>query len=169
MAAGWSTSPEGAYAYRGELKVPPRTILRGAGMGLVTLWWGKGGFALDGGSSERRLDDANVTPPNLITGGTFGLEDLSLYLPREYGTGITAGDGFEMQRVRIRVDRYWIRSGQREDGVTLNMGNGCRVTDCDILAKGIGFVFSGGRDDLIARNRVQAGKCPIGMQKAATV
>jgi hypothetical protein len=158
--------PEGTYAIDGQLVVPPHTTLRGAGMGLVILWWGKKGFGLDGGSSERRLDDTSTTPPNLITGGEFRVEDLSLYTPRKYDSVIVAGDNFRMQRVRVRVDRYWIRSGEREEGTTVLMGNGSRVTDCDLLGKGVVFALSSGRNILIARNRVMAGKSPFSLQRS---
>ncbi len=151
--------PPGKYAMQGTMTVPPHTLLRGAGAGLTLLWWGRGGFALDGGSEERHLQSADAAIPSpLIQGGTFGLEDLSLYLPREYGQAISAGDGFRMQRVRIRIDRYWIRGGEREDGLTLRMGDNGQVTDCDILARGVAFAFGGGHNELIARNIVQAGK-----------
>ncbi len=156
--------PEGAYALQGQLQVPPRTTIRGEGMGLVTLWWGNSGFALDGGSSARRLDDTNTTPANLIVGTQFGLEDMSLYFPREYQEAIHTGDNFRMRHVRIRVDRYWIRRGQREDGTTLSLGNNCRVTDCDILGKGVVFTFNSGHNEIIARNRVMAGKSPFSLQ-----
>ena len=151
--------PSGKYAMQGTMTVPPRTLLRGAGSGLTLLWWGKGGFALDGGSEERHLQSANAAIPSpLIQGGTFGLENLSLYLPREYSQAISAGEGFRMRRVRIRIDRYWIRGGEREDGLTLRMGSNGQVTDCDILARGVAFAFDGGQNEVIARNTVQAGK-----------
>ena len=157
--------PEGKYALRGALQVPPHTLLRGAGMGLVALWWGKSGFALDGGSDARRLEsDDPPVPPTLISGTNFGLENLSLYLPRLYQTAIDGGEGFRMQRVRIRVDRYWIRSGEREDGLTLRLGNNGRVTDCDILARGVAFAFAPGQDIFLARNQVMAGKSPLALE-----
>lgn len=154
--------PEGQYGIQGELKTPTHTTLRGAGMGLTTLWWGKGSMALDGGSDARHLETADASiPATLLSGGAFGLEDISLYLPRAYQTAISTGDNFHMQRVRIRVDRYWIRSGQREDGLTARLGNNCQVTDCDILAKGVAFAI--GHNNLIARNKVMAGKSHISL------
>jgi hypothetical protein len=91
------------------------------------------------------------------------MEDLSLYTPRKYDTVITAGSHFQMQRVRIRVDRYWIRGGEREEGTTVLMGDGGRVTYCDLLGKGVVFAFSSGRNILIAHNRVMAGKSPFAL------
>lgn len=158
--------PEGTIAIEGQLVVPPRTVLRGAGMGLTSLWWGKKGFGLDGGNNERRLDETGGTPPNLVSGGEFGIEDLSIYTPRQYQTVVTAGPNFRMQRVRVRVDRYWIRAGEREEGTTLQISDGARVTDCDLLGKGVVFAFSTGRNIVIAHNRVLAGKSPFSMQRS---
>jgi hypothetical protein len=158
--------PEGSYSYKGVLEVPANTVLRGAGMGLVSVWWGAGGYALDGGSNQRRLDDNYGAPPNLIAGGAYGLEDMTVILPRQYDVGISSGDNFEMQRVRIRVDRFWIRPGQREDGTTLRIGSNCRVTDCDILGKGVIFQFNSCHDDIIARNTISAGKSPFALERA---
>ncbi len=158
--------PEGKYAFVGELKMPPRTVLKGEGMGQTVLRFGKGGFALDGGSDARRLtNEDEKTPPNLISGGAFGVQDLSLYLPRVYQTGISTGDDFSMQRVRIRADRYWIRSGEREHETTLRLGNNCRVTDCDILSQGVGITYAG-RNELIARNTIYAGKSNIALERS---
>ena len=158
--------PKGKYAYQGELKMPPRTVLKGEGMGQTVLRFGKGGFALDGGSDARRLDNEDEkAPPNLISGGAFGISDLSLYLPRVYQTGISTGDDFWMQRTRIRVDRYWIRDGQREHEVALRLGNNCRVTDCDILSQGVGIAYAG-RNEIIARNKIYAGKSNISLERS---
>ncbi len=158
--------PEGKYAYQGELKMPPRTVLKGEGMGQTVLRFGKGGFALDGGSDARRLDNEDEkAPPNLISGSAFGISDLSLYMPRVYQTGISTGDDFWMQRTRIRVDRYWIRDGQREHETTLRMGNNCRVTDCDILSQGVAIAFNPGNNELIARNTIYAGKSNIALER----
>ena len=44
--------PRRRYGIKGEIAVPPRTVLRGEGMGLVVLWWGSGRFNLDGGGQE---------------------------------------------------------------------------------------------------------------------
>ena len=155
----------GKYAFQGELQVPPRTILKGAGEGTVAIRWGKGGFALDGGSSARRLQDADeAVPGSLISGSAFALEDLSLYLPRHYQTGIASGDGFGMQRVRVRVDRYWQRSGERENDVLMRIGSHCRVLDCDILAQGVAISFGRGRDEIIARNTIAAGKSHLALE-----
>ncbi len=62
--------PAGRYGIQGDLDVPPRTVLKGEGTGLVVLWWGKGRFNLDGGSDEgleAGREGANL-PPTLIHG-----------------------------------------------------------------------------------------------------
>lgn len=162
--------PEGKYAITGEIQAPPHTILRGAGMGLSLLWWGKGGFALDGGSDARHLDnqDGDV-PPRLISGAGFAIEDMSLYLPRLYQTAIETGADFRLQRVRIRVDRYWIRDGKREDGLTLRLDDNGQVLDCDILARGVAIAFAHGRNERIARNRIMAGKAHFALERGEHV
>jgi hypothetical protein len=149
--------PAGVYTLQAPLQAPPHTMLRGQGMGLVTLWWGKGDMALDGGSSQRRLNAADsAVPPTMISGSEFGIEDLTLVLPRLYQTGIETGDGFRMRQVRMRVDRYWIRSGEREYALAMRLGNKCQITDCDILARGV--AFTSGRGLVVARNQIMAGK-----------
>ena len=155
--------PAGIYSLHEALRVPPHTLLQGEGMGRVSLWWGKGNISLDGGSSERRIDaEDKVVLPELITGAQFGIEELSLFLPRMYQTAIDAGDGFRMYKVRVRVDRYWIRPGEREDGLVLRMKDDSQVTDCDILSRGVGMTV--GRNDVIARNRILAGKSNVSLE-----
>lgn len=44
--------PAGRYAMKGSIDVPKNTLLRGEGMGIVTLWWGSGHFNLDGGGDQ---------------------------------------------------------------------------------------------------------------------
>jgi hypothetical protein len=157
--------PPGVYTLHSPLQIPPHTILQGAEMGLVTLWWGKGNMALDGGSSERRLNEADKTvPPVMISGARFRLENMSIVLPRLYQTGIQAEDHLRMHRIRILVDRYWIRPGDREDGLAVRPGDDSTITDCDIISRGVGI--TAGRGDVIARNRIQAGKSNIDLAHA---
>ncbi len=149
--------PAGVYTLRAPLNIPPNTILKGEGMGLVTLWWGTGNMALDGGSNRRRLTAKDkINPPVMISGDRYGIEDLTLIMPRMYHTGVVTGDGFRMRRVRVRVDRYWIRSGEREDGLLLQLGDNSEVTDCDIVARGVAMTSGAGM--VLARNRIAAGK-----------
>ena len=157
--------PAGRYGIKGDLDVPPRTVLEGEGMGLVVLWWGAGRFNLDGGSDEgleSEKDRARV-PATLIHGTEFALENMSLYLPLAYQTGISSAQRFQMRKVRVRVDHHWAMDGRkRPEGVVAYLGNNAEVTDCDILAKGAALIP---RDYcVIARNRIMAGKtnCPLG-------
>jgi hypothetical protein len=157
--------PAGRYGIKGDLDVPPRTLLKGEGMGLVVLWWGSGRFNLDGGSDEGLAADKDrlPVPPTLIHGPEFAIEELSLYLPLAYQTGISSDQRFRMRKVRVRVDHHWAMDGRkRPEGVVAYLGRNAEVTDCDILAKGAALVPR--QYCLIARNRVMAGKtnCPLG-------
>lgn len=163
--------PAGRYGVEGDLDVPPRTILRGEGMGLVVLWWGKGRFNLDGGSDQGlETGKQHAVPSPLIHGSEFGIEEMSIYLPLAYETAISSGERFQMRKVRVRIDHYWALDGRkRPDGVVAQLGNNAEVTDCDILAKGAALVP---RDYCwIARNRIMAGKtnCPLGGAEQAIV
>lgn len=156
--------PAGRYGIKGDLDVPPKTVLKGEGMGLVVLWWGEGRFNLDGGSDEglEAAEKANV-PPTLIHGAEFGLEEMSLYLPLAYQTGLSSDQRFYMRKVRVRVDHHWAMDGRkRPEGVVARLGRNAEVTDCDILAKGAALVPR--EYCWIARNRIMAGKtnCPLG-------
>lgn len=164
--------PAGKYGITGTLDIPPRTVLRGEGTGLVVLWWGSGRFNLDGGDQKGlgRDPDAPKPPSTLIAGREFGLEDLSLYFPLEHQTGISAGDRFRMRRVRVRVDHHWAMDGStRPEGTIARLGNNFEVADCDINAKGTGLVP--GRYGRIANNRIVAGKtnCPLGGARGVIV
>ena len=76
--------PAGRYAVKGQIEIPDHTILRGEGMGVVTLWWGTGSFNLDGGGPQGRARVEGPKPPDiLIFGRDFGLEEMSLYVPQK--------------------------------------------------------------------------------------
>ena len=163
--------PAGRYGITNELAVPPHTILRGEGEGLVVLWWGQGRFNLDGGSNlgyERATNAAKV-PPRLISGRDFTLENLSLYVPPDYQTVIDGHENVRVRHVRVRIDHYWTLHTQRYEGWVARLGNHCEVSDCDIQAKGGGI--SPGRFCVIARNRLTAGKtpCPLGGSRQVIV
>jgi len=163
--------PAGRYGIRGELSVPPRTVLRGEGTGLVVLWWGVGRFNLDGGSDMGYARNANEPrpPANLIFGRDFAIEDLSLYVPPDYETVVAAQENVRIRRVRVRIDHYWTLHTQRYEGVVVRMGRNCEVSDCDILAKGTGVIP--GDYCLVVRNQIRAGKthCPLGGARQAIV
>ncbi|MBI5834958.1 MAG: hypothetical protein HZB16_21865, partial [Armatimonadetes bacterium] len=163
--------PAGRYHLNQPLELPPRTVLRGEGMGLVTLWWGAGRFNLDGGGDQGLAKEAEPEPPgSFINGPSFGIEDLSLYLPLNHRTGIDGYGQVRLRRVRVRVDHLWALDGnKRPEGTVARLGRGFEVTDCDILAKGQGLWP--GEYGVIARNRITAGKvpCPLGGVRAVIV
>jgi hypothetical protein len=164
--------PPGRYGISGEISVPPRTLLKGAGTGVVVLWWGHGQFNLDGGGEQglARDKDKVARPSNPLHGPEFGLEDLSIYLPFDHRTGISCTEHFCMRHVRLRVDHLWTEDGsKRPEGTAVRLGNNFEVTDCDILAKGEGLVL--GQYGLVARNRVMAGKtnCTLGGSRQVIV
>ena len=161
--------PAGRYHLNGPLALPPRTILKGEGMGLVTLWWGSGKFNLDGGGDQGLAKEAEVKPPdNLISGPDFGIEDLSLYLPLEHRTGIDGFGDVRLRRVRVRVDHLWALNGnKRPEGLVARLGRNFEVSDCDIIAKGEGLKL--GECGVIARNRILAGKTPCSLGGACGV
>jgi hypothetical protein len=159
--------PAGRYTIKGPLLVPDHTLLKGEGEGLVTIWWGTGHFNLDGGGPQGRdLVDEPKPPSPLISGNDFALEDLSLYLPFRYEQGIVCDRRFRMQRVRVRVDHYWLVQG-RGGGTVARLGDNFQVTDCDILAKGDAVVP--GRFGLIARNQIRSNKSNTPMGGAQDV
>lgn len=164
--------PAGKYGIKGELTVPPRTVLKGEGMGLVVLWWGSGRFNIDGGDQKGLAYDSaqSKSPPTLISGREFGLEELSLYVPLHQRTAISAADRFHMHRVRVRVDHLWAIDGStRPEGTIARLGDNFAVTDCDIQAEGAGLIP--GRFGVVSGNRIQAGKtnCPLGGSREVIV
>jgi len=154
--------PAGTYGIQSELKMPPRTVLKGEGMGLARLWWGKGSFALDGGGSQARKEGpVEGYTGRMISGEHFHIEDLTMYVPLVCDNAIQVGKDFRMTRVRVRVDKYWMRSPQRQNGTFLRAGANFAVTDCDILAKASAIAL--GSYGVVARNKIQAGKSNVDM------
>jgi len=163
--------PAGRYRLDAPLQVPPRTLLKGEGMGLVTLWWGNGRFNLDGGGSQGLAKEAEPeTPANLISGPAFGIEHLSIYLPLAHRTGIEGFGEVRLRHVRVRVDHLWAQDGnKRPEGLVARLGRSFEVSDCDIIAKGEGLRL--GEFGVVARNRILAGKspCSLGGSRAVIV
>ncbi len=154
--------PAGRYAIKGPLNVPDNTVLKGEGMGVVTLWWGTGTFNLDGGGPQGRLPEkGDKVPDALIHGRDYGIEEMSLYLPLNYTQGIVADGRFRMNKVRVRTDHAWIPT-DRNKGAVARMGRNFQVTNCDIYATGQGLVS--GKYGLIANNKIMAMKTntPLG-------
>ena len=154
--------PAGRYKIKGAIQVPDNTVLKGEGMGVVTLWWGSGPFNLDGGGPQGRLPNKDEkVPDTLIHGRDYGIEEMSIYMPLKYVQGIVADDRFRMNKVRIRTDHAWIPTDLNQ-GTVARMGRNFQVTNCDIYAKGQGFVS--GKYGLIANNKIMAMKTntPLG-------
>lgn len=148
--------PAGRYAVKGQLEVPDNTVLKGEGMGLVTVWWGTGHFNLDGGGPQGRAKVDGPKPPSMMVfGRNYGIEDMSLYVPLDYVEGIVSDGHLRMQRVRVRIDHSWLLEG-RGEGNLVRAGKNFQITDCDLFAKGVAVVC---RDwGLVARNRILAMK-----------
>jgi len=145
--------PRGRYQIKGELKLPPGTILRGEGMELVSLYW----------------PDMEQPPPALIHGPKFGLENLSIYVQnhRHIVEDEDGSRGTFVRRVRIRANVYFMfeepgtpyRGKQtpathRKCGSAIQLrGRNFEITDCDIYASN--YAFSGLRAQcgLVARNK----------------
>ncbi len=161
--------PAGRYHLNAPLELPPRTLLKGEGMGLVTLWWGKGTFNLDGGGDKGLAKETEPEPPaSLISGPAFGIEDLSLYLPLAHRTGIHGFGEVRLRRVRVRIDHLWALDGnKRPEGLVARLGRNFEVSDCDIIAKGEGLAL--GEFGVVARNRILAGKSPCTLGGARAV
>src|SRR5205814_2161351 len=82
----------------------------------------------------RQQVEVKPLPPTLISGSDFKLEEFSMYIPLECNMAITAGDSFRMNKVRVRVDRYWGRTPERQNGNLIRTKNNFEITHCDILA-----------------------------------
>ena len=162
--------PPGRYGITGEISVPPRTLLKGAGTGIVVLWWGHGQFNLDGGGEQGLARDKDKAKPqiNPLHGPEFGLEDMSIYLPFDHQTGISCGEHFRMRRVRVRVDHFWTIDGsKRPEGTAVRTGQQFRSHRLRYPGQRRRPVL--GQYGLVARNRVMAGKtnCTLGRLAAS--
>jgi hypothetical protein len=156
--------PAGKYRVTQALEIPPGTVLKGEGQGLVVLWWGTGRFTMDGGTdvaTQSKGEDASLGLKRVLSGMSFGLEDMSLYVPRGLRSAIVAEKRLRMVRVRVRVDRAWLGNNPKS-GVVVSTGENFQVTDCDIMTPGEGL--RAGRYGVIADNRIAAGKsnCVLG-------
>ncbi len=115
----------GTYDVKGQLTIPPGTVLRGEGMGLVNLYW---------------RNDADPPRP-LIRGTRCALQDLSVYC-FNYQTVVADtpdSDRFRLERVRIRAIPDAVRSSvikpKHEPTAAVHiLGRNFQVTGCDIYA-----------------------------------
>jgi hypothetical protein len=127
--------PRGAYDVKGQLVIPPHTVLRGEGMGLVSLHW----------------PDYETPPDSLIVANDCAIEDLSLYCRNHLRviTNEPASERFHLSRVRIRANAFFMALGPGEtfrgrtapqkisEGYVLRLtGRNFQVTDCDLWGSG---------------------------------
>ncbi len=136
--------PRGRFGIQGELKLPPHTLLRGAGMTLTQLYW----------------MDMDFPDGSLITGThDFGIENIFL-VSGNLNEGITAvkpvkGDKWKnenivLYRVRtsfLHTDPITKKEGlrrfiQKAKNLNINAVN-VRVTECDFIATKGGFGIHG--------------------------
>jgi hypothetical protein len=146
--------PRGRYPVAGRLVIPPNTVLRGEAMGLVTLYW----------------PDFDTAPRQLITGGNFGIESLSIYCQNHYDIiqDSPTSDGVFLRRVRIRANCFFMIEhigtafrgrhgpvGNQKCGAAIMLqGRNFEITDCDIYASNSAIQIHHAKVGLIARNRL---------------
>lgn len=149
--------PRGRYQIKGDLKLPPGTTLRGAGMGLVSLYW----------------PDMEQPPVDLIHGPKFGIEDLSIYVQnhRNVVDDEDGSTGTFLRRVRIRANCYFMIEDARKEfrgrkgpashtecgAAVMVRARNFEITDCDIYASNLALRVYKGKYGLIARNRFEYG------------
>lgn len=115
----------GTYDVVGSLEVPPGTVLKGEGPGLVSLYFKN-----------------TATPPDAwIEGRDYGLENLSLYCHNYIKVVRDSSDSerFRMRHVIIRAvpnaTRAYAIKPEKEPTAALHLlGRNYQVTDCDIYA-----------------------------------
>jgi hypothetical protein len=151
--------PRGQYEMKGQIVLPPRTILRGEGAGLANIYWS---------SMEK-------PPPSLITGASFGIENIAIYVEGFHNNVIAdspQSDGVKIKNVLIRANAFFtltdigdmekewrgkkVLHATRENGSALRIqGRNFQVTDCDILATHKAIELSHSQNGLIARNNIR--------------
>lgn len=154
--------PRGYYQVQGTLEIPQRTVLRGEGTQLVSLFW-----------------PDTEDPYTLIEGtNSFGIEDLTIYctnyrhcIAAEVGQP-DSGDTF-LRRVRVRADMYrghltfeeidarfrthkQLSSG---GGDSVRMGGrNVQILDCDLYGSGRSMYLLRVRGGRIAGNTIYNGR-----------
>ncbi|MCU0982998.1 MAG: right-handed parallel beta-helix repeat-containing protein, partial [Pirellulaceae bacterium] len=149
--------PRGRYPVQQSLVIPPRTILRGEAMELVSLYW----------------PDFDDPPKVLVTGQDCGVESLTLYCQhhRNVLADTPASKRFFARRVRIRANCFFMiedvgkefrgRHGPASHtqcgAAILLRGNNFEVTDCDIYASNKGLQMRNAKTGIVARNQIRYG------------
>lgn len=156
--------PRGTYDVKGQLVIPSHTVLRGEGMGLVSLHW----------------PDYEAPPDSLVVANDCAIEDLSLYCRNHLRviTNEPVSERLRLKRVRIRANAFFMALGPGEtfrgrtapkkisEGYVLRLtGRNYQVTDCDLWGSGAVLSidphsFTGQRGPwygVISRNRIAYG------------
>lgn len=149
--------PRGRYPVSGTLTLPPRTILRGESMELVSLYW----------------PDFDDPPKELVSGGDCGIESLTLYCQHHRNVVADAPNSnrFFALHIRIRANCFFMiedvgkefrkRHGpasHKECGAAVLLrGNNFEIADCDIYASNYALRILKGKAGLVARNRLLYG------------
>ena len=152
--------PRGRYRLSQTIELPRRTVLRGEGRELVSIFWPE-------------VQDA--LPAQIKGTNSFGIEGITFYCSN-YSRFITAdsaqpdaGD-IRLRRVTVRANRYRghmtpeeadrrMRTGGDNQCPLLSFGGAnVEVTDCDLYSSGMVFWLSRLRGALIARNTLTNGR-----------
>jgi hypothetical protein len=163
--------PRGRYSLSTPLDLPPGTVLKGEGMGLVSLVW-----------PEVTIDKV---PPAFIKGSHFGIQDLTIYATNHHAVVQfnDDADGVFLHRVRIRANCYFMiesyakpfrgRQGpvsHLDTGAIIQArGRNFEVTDCDFYCSAQVFWASRVRCGIIARNRFNYGSRCHGLENVDRV
>lgn len=129
--------PRGRYGLTKPLEIPDGVVLAGESRELVTIFW----------------PDFETPPLHLVRGGTFGLENLSLYCQNHRSVVVIEpkSDGAFVRNCRIRANCHFMierpgepfrgRSGpksNRDIGAGIAVyGKNFEIRDCDVLASDI--------------------------------
>ncbi len=115
--------PRGSYDVKSALVIPPRTVLRGEGMGLVSLY----------------VANTPDPPESWISGRDYGLEELSLYCfnYRRVISDTPDSERLRLHHVRVRAVpeavRHTVKKNNKEPLAALHItGRNYRITGCDV-------------------------------------
>jgi hypothetical protein len=149
--------PRGRYPVKDRLVIPPRTVLRGEGMELVSLYW----------------PDLDNPPPELVSGADFGIESVSLCCQNHKNViaDTPFSQGMFLHKVRVRANCYFMiedvgkefrgrhapASHKQCGAAVLLRGKNFKITDCDFYASNYALRILKAKTGLIARNRMLYG------------
>lgn len=117
--------PRGTYDIKGELPIPPGTVLKGEGPGLVTLYW------------QQSADP----PESLISGRDYGLQNLTIFC---FNYRRVISDSPDSERLRLdhvvvravpdAVRSRVMKSNKETLAAVHLLGRNYQLTHCDIYA-----------------------------------